>query len=119
METLQIKEVAQDVFYLGLGEVKNCSSCSKQFSFYNQMHPQRSNGWLIFEPGHCHCSLRCERDFLKLIRRFVSIAYVVPFETANRNPWGHVTLVHAHNINTKYFNSFDDALGWAVEQQQH
>ncbi len=116
-----IKKITNNLFYLKLAKVEDCSLCGKELlTQIEQLIEQQIpiNARLIFDTGDNNCNAFCTDNFLAGMAYFKSIAYVVKQETATRDPWLHAMLVHKKNNNTHYCDSYDEAYTWSLFQDQ-
>ena len=117
-----IKKITNNLFYLKLAKVEDCSLCGKELlTHIEQLIEQQEipiNARLIFDSGGNNCHNFCNDNFLTVMTYFKSIAYVVKIETATRDPWLHAMLVHKKNDNTHYCDSYDEAYTWSLFQDQ-
>mgnify|MGYP003624253972 CR=1 FL=1 len=117
--TDSIKKVGDNIYYLVLDKVENCSLCGKELLEYIEQLKIPTGSRLILNTSANRCSKVCNENFLAGISQFKSIAYVVKEETATQNPWAHAMLVHTRNNNTLYCDTYDEAYNWSVSQEQN
>jgi hypothetical protein len=115
MET-GINKVAENIYHLIVKENEFCDLCGQSFLEFINTHQVPPQSILILETPRRRCNIPCNQDFLTAIENFKAIAYVVNEETATFNPWKHANLVRNRNKNTGYFDSYNDAFNWSIEQ---
>jgi hypothetical protein len=113
-----LKQVADNLYYLKLDKIENCTLCGKQLLEYIAQLKIPIESRLILNIGENKCFKVCNAEFLDGMTQFKSIAYVVKEETATYDPWTHAMLVHKKNTNTQYCDSFDEAYEWSIFQDK-
>jgi hypothetical protein len=111
-----IKEVANNIYHLIIEETDFCDLCGQSFLNFIKNHQVPTHSILILETPSRRCNIPCNQDFLTATENFKAIAYVVNEETATYNPWKHAMLVCNSNKKTGYFDSYNDAFNWSIEQ---
>jgi hypothetical protein len=117
--TSSIKKVANNIYYLRLGKIENCSLCGKELLEYIEQLKIPIGSRLILNTSANNCHTSCNESFLAGMTHLKSIAYVVKEETATHNPWAHAMLVYKKNNNTRYCDSYDEAYNWSITQEQN
>jgi hypothetical protein len=115
--TDSVKKVADNIYYLRLDKIGNCSLCGKELLEYIEQLKIPIDSRLILNTSVNNCFTFCDENFLAGMVHFKSIAYIVKEETASHNPWAHAMLVHKRNKNTRYCDNYDEAYNWSISQE--
>jgi hypothetical protein len=115
--TDSVKKVADNIYYLRLDKIENCSLCGKELLEYIEQLKIPIDSRLILNTSVNNCFTFCDENFLAGMVHFKSIAYIVKEETASHNPWAHAMLVHKRNKNTRYCDNYDEAYNWSISQE--
>tara|TARA_R110002111_G_scaffold11662_2_gene35733 strand:+ start:51 stop:413 length:363 start_codon:yes stop_codon:yes gene_type:complete len=116
--TALIKKVADNIYYLKLDTIENCSLCGKALLDYIYQQKIPVGGRLILDTTVNNCHTACNEYFLTGMMYLKSIADIVKIETASHDPWAHAMLIHKKNNNTYYADDYEDAYNWSLSQEE-